>query len=215
LRYAEIAKLSQAVFMPEYSAISRAELAKRIHDVVNSPGLTPYVDAMVFVQMGTDGFLLPDKIALGERVMTTFSSPGLVAKLATLYGLDRRPEQAARTFARLCAYFPDDCINAADNVRVLQKQHPKEFDPVARRFFAMPQSKIQPISVNVLKPWEHGATGTVVAIDPKKTLFGFDLALYASGLAQMGMKSGTFLATPTRSGATASAPAASTPRPEE
>lgn len=196
MRYAEVAKLSQAVFMPNTMPMPADELAQRIRVAVNSPGFSPYVEALVFVQMSTDRFMLPDKIALGEGVVATYSSPVLIAKLATLYGLDGQTERAARHFARLCAYFPNDCENAARNIAELKKQYPQQFNPVAKRFFTMPQSKIKPTNVNVLRPWEKHADGTTVTIDPSKTLFGFDLALYASGLAQQGVKGGRFIAAP-------------------
>jgi len=200
--YVDIARASAEVFLSAPASGEQARaVAEAVQQTLRSPGFSPYADALVFVQMSADRFMLPDKIALGERVVTTYSSPQLIAKLGTLYGLAGEPEKAARSFARLCAYFPDDCGHAGDNVRALQKENPKDFDAVARLFFAMPQSRIQSVNVNVLRPWDKHSQGTVVTIDPAKTWFGFDLALYASGLAQQGYTSGSFLAQPGGAGA--------------
>ncbi len=194
--YADIAKVSGEIFLAPSAVANSAAVRDSVRGALRVPGFSPYADALVFVQMSADDFMLPDKIALGERVVTTYSSPQLIAKLATLYGLAHDSQAAAQSFARLCAYFPDDCSQARENLRALQKQHPKDFDPVAQLFFSMPQSRIEPQNVNVLRPWDHHSKGTVVTIDPSKTWFGFDLALYASGLAQQGVKGGSFLATP-------------------
>ncbi|MEW6560274.1 MAG: Wzy polymerase domain-containing protein [Pseudomonadota bacterium] len=194
--YATIAKVSAEVFLSDAKTANSAAVRDGVQKTLRLPGFSAYADALVFAQMGADDFMLPDKIALGERVVTTYSSPQLIAKLATLYGMAHDQTKAANSFARLCAYFPDDCGHARENVRALQKQNPQDFDPVARLFFSLPQSRIEPQDANVLRPWDHSAKGTVVMIDPSKTWFGFDLALYASGLASQGLQGGTFLATP-------------------
>lgn len=193
--YADIAKVSGDVFLSDSATANSANLRGDVRDTLNAPGFSPYADALVFAQMGTDDFMLPDKIALGERVVTTYSSPQLIAKLAILYGMAHNTTSAAHSFARLCAYFPNDCGHARENLRALQKKNPQDFDPVSRLFFSMPQSRIKPQDLNVLRPWDHHAKGTVVTIDPSKTWFGFDLALYASGLADQGLREGSFLAT--------------------
>ncbi|HML80639.1 MULTISPECIES: PglL family O-oligosaccharyltransferase [Thiomonas] len=197
--YADISKVSSEVFLSNAATANSANLRSAVRDTLNVPSFSPYADALVFAQMGTDDFMLSDKIALGERVVTTYSSPQLIAKLATLYGMAHDTTSAAHSFARLCAYFPNDCGHARENLRALQKKNPNDFDPVSRLFFSMPQSRIKPQDVNVLRPWDHHAEGTVVTIDPSKTWFGFDLALYASGLADQGLREGTFLATPKNS----------------
>lgn len=193
--YVNIAKASGEVFLSSAEIANSTTVHESVRDALRVPGFSPYADALVFAQMGADHFMLPDKIALGERVVTTYSSPQLIANLATLYGLAHDTTAAAHSFARLCAYFPDDCSHARENLRALQKKNPKDFDPVASLFFSMPQSHIKPQAVNVLRPWDHHAKGTVVTIDPAKTWFGFDLALYASGLAQQGFQEGSFLTT--------------------
>jgi hypothetical protein len=196
LAYTQIADASAKVFLSSAKEAHSEAVQNSVRKTLHLPGFSPYANAMVFVQISDDRFMLPDKIALGERVVTTYSSPQLIAKLATFYGLAHDAKAAAQSFARLCAYFPDDCGHARDNLRALQKQYPKDFDPVAQLFFSMPQSRIEPQNVNLLRPWDHHSKGTVVTIDPSKTWFGFDLALYASGLAGQGSEGGSFIATP-------------------
>lgn len=195
--YVGIAKASADIFLPA-ATDSQSPIQKAVStgQIFHCPGFSPYVDAMVFMRMSADHFMLPDKITLGERVVTTYANPQLIAKLATLYGLAHDPLRAATTFARLCAYFPDNCGQATNNVRALQRQNPDYFNPVADRFFSMPQSRIKAQNIDALRPWDGHHKGTIVTIDPTKTWFGFDLAGYASGLNQLGMKSGTFLAAP-------------------
>lgn len=196
-RYAQIAEAASAIFLSNTPSVVSPKTAPLIARIMQSPGFSPYVDAFVFSQMSADKFMLPDKIKLGRRVATTLYSPQLIAKLATLYGLSNEPKESALAFARICAYFPDDCVHAAQNLHALQKINPKDFDPVAKIFLSLPQSRIRSRDVNLLRPWDKHAEGTVVTIDPSTTLFGFDLALYASGLAQAGVRGGTFVATPT------------------
>jgi len=193
--YADIAKASAEVFLSPAETANSPSVQDSVRKALRAPGFSPYADALVFALMEPDHFMLPDKIALGERVVTTYSSPRLIAKLATLYGQAHETAAAARSFARLCAYFPDDCGHARENLLTLKKTNPEDFAPVARMFFSMPQSRIKPQDIDVLRPWDHHAEGTVVTIDPSKTWFGFDLALYASGLAQQGLSGGRFLAT--------------------
>lgn len=216
-RYASIAEAASVVFLSNGKMAPSKKLNLALHGIANSPGFSAYVDAFVFAQMSADRFMLPDKIELGRRVVTTLYGPQLIAKLATLYGVAHKPEMAARNFARICAYFPDDCTHAAENLHALQKQNAKDFDPVAAIFFNLPQSGIRPRNVNLLRPWDHHSDGTVITIDSAKTIFGFNLAAYASGLAQIGMKSGKFLATPTEvdTGAQTVSSANNTPHPEK
>jgi len=194
--YGDIAKVSAEVFLAPAEIAHFTTTHDHVRDALRAPGFSPYANALVFAQMSADKFMLPDKIALGEQVVTTYSSPQLIGKLATLYGLAHDTTAAAHSFARLCAYFPNDCVHAQENLKFLQKNNPKDFNPVARAFFALPQSRIKPQDVNVLRPWDRQSHGTIVTIDPSKTFFGFDLALYASGLSQQGIKKGSFLASP-------------------
>lgn len=193
-RYALIAQTFAAVFFPGTDPRAHDAAGKLLQSVLPSPGFSPYTDALVFTRLGTDAFMLPDKIQLGQRVVGTMLGAEMIAKLAVLDGLAGQATNSAQNFARVCAFFPAECINASNNLRNLEKTDPKAFRPVATEFFSMPQSRMRASKLNVLRPWDRHSEGVVVTIDPHKTLFGIDLALYASGLAQMGWKSGTFLA---------------------
>lgn len=195
--YAGISQASSEVFLSSPTSLADYQrMDASVTKALDSPGFSPYVDALVFEQAGVGKRMLQQKIELGERVVGVYSSPAIIAKLARLYGVAQEPQKAADAFAKLCAYFPNDCGHAAENLRALQKTNPDDFDPVARMFFAMPESRIHARDVDVLRPWEKSDRGTRITIDPTKTLFGFDLALYASGLARQGVRSGTFVVSP-------------------
>ncbi|WP_112484326.1 PglL family O-oligosaccharyltransferase [Thiomonas sp. X19] len=196
IRYLDFVKLTALATDNALYEKNQGIFQRNLQKVTVSPGFSPIVEALNFYSMGVDPFMLSDKIALGRRVAGSYTGVWFLQKLGMLYALDHRPKDAALTLAKACAFYPDDCPDVRSGLQRLQTLAPKIYDPVSAVFYTLAQSKIQPVGVNVLKPWEHGASGTVVTIDPKKTLFGFDLALYASGLAQQGWKGGSFVAQP-------------------
>lgn len=214
-RYFSIAQLFDYVYGFRNYQTARTEFKQRLNRLFFSPGFSQYTDALNFYSLSLDKFMLKDKIALGERVVSAMPNAYFVENLGMFYALDGQPRLAAQTFARACALEPAQCEAIRSDVEHMETLHSKDFSPALKAFRSLPQYGIRSTVANVLRPWDKHADGTVVTIDPAKTLFGFNLAAYASGLAQMGMKSGTFLATPASAGATAAAPAGSTPRPEK
>ncbi len=196
VRYLDFVKLTALASNNAIYEKNQGVFQRNLQNVNFSPGFSPIVEALNFYSMDVNQSMLSDKIALGIRSVGNYTGARFVEKLGMLYALDHRPREAALTLAKACAYYPDDCPDVRRGLRHLQTQAPNIYDPVALAFASLPQSKIQPVNANVLKPWEHGESGTVVTIDPSATWFGFDLALYASGLAQQGVQAGTFLATP-------------------
>lgn len=196
VRYYAIAQLYDYVYGFKNYQAARMEFKERLDPLFFSPGFSLYTDALSFYSLSVDRFMLKDKLALGERVVLAMPNAYFIENLGMFYALNNQPGLAAQTFAKACVLEPSQCEAISQDVAHVAERHPKEFDLALQQFRALPQYGIRPKVANVLRPWDRHTDGTVVTIDPSNTLFGFDLALYASGLAQMGVKSGTFLATP-------------------
>jgi O-antigen ligase len=196
MRYFEIVKLTAMATNNSIYKENKSIYQKKLQNIISSPGFSPIIDALNFYSLSVDPFMLKDKVALGERAASRYIGAWFLQKLSYLYAIDHNPTKAAQTLAKACAFYPDDCPDVRDSIRHLQTLDSKIYTPVVAAFLKLPQSKIQPIYVNILKPWVRGDQGTMVTIDPKKTLFGFDLAVYASGLSQRELKSGAFIAAP-------------------
>ena len=204
IRYYEIAKLYDYVYGFKNYQTHREKFNTELSKLFFSPGFSLYTEALNFYGLSVDDFMLKDKITLGERVVLAMPNSYFITNLGMLYALNHQPTLAAQTFAKACALGPSQCEAIRHDVAHMAQLHPKRFEPTFQQFRALPQYGIQSKVANVLRPWDKNTDGTVVTIDPSKTLFGFDLALYASGLAQAGMRSGTFLAIPTNTAASAS-----------
>jgi O-antigen ligase len=199
MRYFEIVKLTAIATNNAVYKENKSIYQQQLQSIISSPGFSPIIEALNFYSLSVDPFMLKDKVALGERAASYYISAWFLQKLSYLYAIDHNPKKAAQTLAKACAFYPNDCPYIRNGIIHLQTLDSKIYSPVAIAFFKLPQSKIQPTNVNILKPWMHGNKGSTVTIDPKKTLFGFDLAVYASGLSEKELKSGTFIATPIQS----------------
>lgn len=195
VRYMDIVKLTAlAANSPLYQKFHNI-YQRKLQDIIISPGFSPIVEALNFYSLSVDSFMLHDKLALGERAAGNYTGAWFMQKLAYLYALDKKPRESALTMAKACAFYPDSCPDIRENLIQLQAMSPEIYGPVEKIFSSLPQYNINPVNVNILKPWEHGDAGTVVTIDPKRTWFGFDLAIYASGVGAIGKNGGTFVTT--------------------
>lgn len=192
-RYIDIVKLTALAADSSVYKKYQGIYQRNLQNIIVSPGFSPIVEALNFYSLSVDPFMLREKIALGERAVGNYTGAWFMQKLAYLYALNKKPNNSALTLAKACAFYPDACPEVRESLHHLQSLDPNIYDPVARIFATLPQSTLQPVNVNALKPWEHGDTGTVVTIDPKKTWFGFDLAFYASGVGKEGANGGTFV----------------------
>ena len=193
MRYLTIVKL--VALGNDHALFEKMQISyrKTLIEITPSFGFSPAIDALTFFDTSVSKFLIRDKIILGERATDFYTGPFFLQKLAYLYATNGQARDASVTLAKACAYYPSDCQGIGENLKNLSRKFPKTYLQTYNLFREMPQSGIRSKDRNLLKPWAAGGKGTVVVIDPEKTLFGFDLARVAAGIQQ---KAGRFAPSP-------------------